>query len=338
MPRQTGGRQGRALAADSPVGIGDSAVFFAPAGCGQQHCGQFGGVGAGKHVADHGEITARNRGAHIIGLRHTGGGVGADDPQRLDPFIGHSAEHIDRFQPRPVSDGGGVPEGLDGGAMGRIFNLQMAGQHIGQPANLPPAHGVGLAGYRKWPHPGPADPPGGQMAIDDRVHLVGAAAGLVHPLGKYRDDLFRAGPQPDKPGKIGRGQAGTRHIIRPGGGQGRIQPGDVIGSKGADVPAVGDGHQQVVEQRHIRPRGQRQVQIGKVRCGGAARVDVDDFHRRAGGFGGHDPLEQHRVAPGQVAAHQHHQIGLFQIVIGARHGIGAKRAPMPRHGRGHAKP
>ena len=44
------------------------------------------------------------------------------------------------------------------------------------------------------------------------------------------------------------------------------------------------------------------------------------------------------MAPREVRAHEHAEIGLVEILVGAGHGIGAEGAPVPRDGRGHAEP
>ena len=86
------------------------------------------------------------------------------------------------------------------------------------------------------------------------------------------------------------------------------------------------------------PGGNRQMQIGDVAGGGAARVDDHDPHRRPGGLGGGEALIQPRMAPGEVGPGQHHQIGQFQILIQPRHCVGAKGPAVTRNGRGHAEP
>ena len=63
---------------------------------------------------------------------------------------------------------------------------------IGEAAHLAPAHRIGLAGDGKGSHAGPADPPGREMTIDDRVDLVGSSRGLVDALAEDRHDLFGA--------------------------------------------------------------------------------------------------------------------------------------------------
>ena len=61
-------------------------------------------------------------------------------------------------------------------------------ERVGEPADLAPAHRIGLAGERKRPHARPADAAGGQVAIDDGIDLVGTLRGLVDPLGIAGDD------------------------------------------------------------------------------------------------------------------------------------------------------
>ena len=71
--------------------------------------------------------------------------------------------------------------------MAAIVEIHMRGEHVGEPAHLPSAHGVGLAGNGERPHAGPADPAGREMAVDDGVDLVRARRGLVHALTEDRN-------------------------------------------------------------------------------------------------------------------------------------------------------
>jgi hypothetical protein len=64
----------------------------------------------------------------------------------------------------------------------RILDRHVRGEHVGEAADLAPAHGVRLAGDRERPHAGLADAAGGQVAVDDRVDLVGARGRLVDAL------------------------------------------------------------------------------------------------------------------------------------------------------------
>ena len=49
-------------------------------------------------------------------------------------------------------------------------------------------------------------------------------------------------------------------------------------------------------------------------------------------------LEQNRMAPGGVRADEHDQIGLIEILIDSRHGVGAESARWPGDRRRHAEP
>jgi hypothetical protein len=58
----------------------------------------------------------------------------------------------------------------------------MRGKLVGEPADLPPAHRIGLPGDGERPHSRPADATRRQMAVDDGVDLVGAVRRLVDAL------------------------------------------------------------------------------------------------------------------------------------------------------------
>ena len=118
-----------------------------------------------------------------------------DDPQCLDAAIGDRIEHLDCLEAVLVRQAGRVPEGSNCLAVLVVCHIHVAGEHIRQPADLAPAHGIGLAGDRKRPHARPADPPGGQVAIDDGIDLVAAGGGLVDALRIDRDDLLGAGEE-----------------------------------------------------------------------------------------------------------------------------------------------
>ena len=179
-------------------------------------------VGLRHHVRDHDEFAAGNGAGNAIRLGHGDGGVGADDPQRLDPAILDRAEHVHGLETGLFRHAGRVPEVLDGGAMGGALDFQMAGQHIGKAAHLAPAHGIGLAGDAEGSHARPPDPAGGQMAVQDRIHLVRAAVGLVDALRIDRDHLVTAQPEVEKLRKLGRCQPGLRRVRGVGSSQGRL--------------------------------------------------------------------------------------------------------------------
>ena len=72
-----------------------------------------------------------------------------------------------------------------GDVLGREIHVR--GERRGEPADLAPAHRVGLAGDRERRRAGLADAAGGEVDVDDRVDLVGAADRLVDALAEQRD-------------------------------------------------------------------------------------------------------------------------------------------------------
>ena len=58
--------------------------------------------------------------------------------------------------------------------MVRVFDVQMYGQHVGQPTNLAPAHGIGLSCDGEGTRSRLANPTSHQMTVDDGVDLVRA--------------------------------------------------------------------------------------------------------------------------------------------------------------------
>ncbi|MNS99793.1 hypothetical protein D3C72_1342060 [compost metagenome] len=220
-----------------------------------------------------------------------------------------------------------------------IIQLQVGSQHVGQAAHFAPAHGVGLARQRKRSHARLADAPRCQVAVDDAVDLVRAGRRLVHAHRERRDDLFRAGEQVEEGLHVrrvelaGAGHGGDAGVVRLGGGQGGFQPGGVRGDEGrVGLAGAGQMAQQAVEQAHIGAGAQRQVQIGQFAGGGAARVDRHDLHGWPGFLGAREPLEQDRVAPRGVRAHQHDEIGGLQVLVAAGHQVFAEGALVAGHG------
>ena len=217
-----------------------------------------------------------------------------------------------------------------------VFEIEMAGQHVGQPAHFAPAHGVGLSGDRHRPAAGGADAACGEVAIENGIDLVRARGGLVDALAEDGDDLPGTNPHVAERGHIFGVKAGCAQIVGLGALHCGIEPVGVLQEVLIDSATHHDLGQQMIEQRHIAADGQREMQIGAVAACRAAWVDHDDLGA-ALGFRGKHALVQDRVAPGEVGAHQHHQIRLVEIFIGARHRICAKRAFMASNGGGHAK-
>ena len=129
-------------------------------------------------------------------------------------------------------------------------------------------------------------------------------------------------------------QARSRPPVRPRRGSAASSPGARrCGGRSACRCA-----EQPVEQRDIAAGRQRQVQVGALAGRGAARVDHHHPHRRPRRPRRLQPLEQHRMAPGEVAADQHDEVGQLQILVDAGHQILAEGPAVPGHGAGHAEP
>jgi hypothetical protein len=74
-----------------------------------------------------------------------------------------------------------------------VREIAMRGEQVRHAADFAPAHRVRLAGQRERSHAGLADAARGEMAVDDRVDLVGALRRLVHALRIAGDDAAGRG-------------------------------------------------------------------------------------------------------------------------------------------------
>ncbi len=95
--------------------------------------------------------------------------------------------------------------------------------------------------------------------------------------------------------------------------------------------------QQAIEQGDVAAGLEGKVLIGNVAGGRAARVDNDHTQARTRFFRINKSLINDGVAPGEVGAGYHHQIGLFNIFIATGHHIGTKCAFVPGDRRRHAQ-
>ena len=169
--RLAGQRPEGALARDAALGVRHRAVLLAPGGGRQQHVGDGGGVGAPHHIGDGDERAGLERRTDEVGLGQAVDGVRRHDPDRLHPPVGNGAEQVDGLEAGALGDARTSPEALHQFPVGGAVEFQMGGELVRQPADLAPAHGVGLAGDRERPHPRPADAACGEVAVDDGVTL-----------------------------------------------------------------------------------------------------------------------------------------------------------------------
>ena len=173
--RFAGRRQERALARDAALGVGDGAVLLAPGERRQQHVRKR-RVSVWRVTSE--TTTNGQRGdrcPHRVRLGHRVDRVGRHDPQRLDAAVADRAEHVDGLEARLRSAiAGERQKRCTMCAMSRVVDLHVGCEHVGEAADLATAHRVGLAGNGERPHAGLADAAGREVAIDDRVDLVGA--------------------------------------------------------------------------------------------------------------------------------------------------------------------
>ena len=101
-------------------------------------------------------------------------------------------------------------------------------------------------------------------------------------------------------------------------GQRRAEALGVVADEAPVEPAVrGEPGEQPVPQRRVGAGREREVQVGALARGGAARVDDDDadaaFRARE-----LDALVEDRVAPRRVGAGEHDEVGEFEVVVALR--------------------
>ena len=90
---------------------------------------------------------------------------------------------------------------------------------------------------------------------------------------------------------------------------------------------------QAVDEREVRPRLERQVQVGQHRRLRDARIDDD---QRLAGVG-LEPLPQDRMVVGDVGADEQDDVGALEVFVGAGRAVAAERALVAGDRRGHAQ-
>ena len=214
----------------------------------------------------------------------------------------------------------------------------VGGELVGEPADLAPAHRIGLPGKRERRRAYLADPSRREMAVDDGVDLVGALRRLVDALRIERHHARRIGKYLEERRNVLLGEASRQRGRAEAAGH-AARAGDRVVEAGGvecDVVAVeraviGKMHQQPAEQRRIGARLQSQKQIVIADGIGPARID-HDHPRAALLLVDEHALVQHRMAPGRVGADQHQKIRLVEIFIAARHRVGAEGAAVAGDG------
>jgi hypothetical protein len=219
----------------------------------------------------------------------------------------------------------------------------MRSELVRKAADLTAAHRVGLAGQRERRSSDLADAPRGEMAIEDGVDLVGALRRLVDPLRIKRDHARRRAKHPEELCDVALAESGCERCRRSAAGNASCARQHLVKARGVTFDIIGI-ERAVLGEMHEQPRKQRgvgagphaQEQFSVLGRIGAARIDHDQACA-ARLLVDHHALEQHRMAPGRVGAHQHEQVGLVEIFIAAGHGVGAKGAAVAGDSGGHAQ-
>ena len=242
------------------------------------------GVGRGDVLGDDEEIELAQRVARAVGVRQRHGRVRRHDPQRLDAPGRDRLEQRDRLEPLALGHPRRAPEAAHAiDLLGR--EAHMGREHVGEAADLAPAHGVRLAGERERPHARPADAARGEVAVDDRVDLVGALRRLVHALREAGDGALgrartsrrkpeRRAPEGRSPAPSPRSSARSRGLASSASAKPVVWRAMKARSSAA---GLGEMHEETAEQRRVRARRDRQEEIGLVAGRGAARIDDDDL-------------------------------------------------------------
>ena len=77
---------------------------------------------------------------------------------------------------------------------------------------------------------------------------------------------------------------------------------------------------QCIEQVHVGARADGQVQVGRLRRRGLARVDHNNT-RAPLALRFQQALVKHRMAPCEITADHDHEIGELQVFIASRHRV-----------------
>ena len=343
VARLAGWGNRRLDAGDAAFGIGHRAVLFAPTAGRQQEIGVVRGVGVGVGLLEHDILGRPQRFAYccLIGQRLRR--IGAGDPDRLDLAGFEAFEQVDRSLARLCRYEGHAPETRHLGAVGRVAEVAMRRQQVGQAADLAPAHRVGLPGQREGTGPRLADLPGRQVQMNDAGVVVGAVRRLVESLAIQRQGCQRCAEPARRLDDIRRVHAADfggdgRWILRGDLGQ-RREAGRVGSHVGFIDQSFGDQHvEHAVEQRDVGARLERQMEIGNLGAFRAARVGDDDLQIRIGGAGVLDGAEDDRVGDGRIGAGDEDELGLENVLVAARRRIGAQRLLVAGNGGGHAEP
>jgi hypothetical protein len=214
-------------------------------------------------------------------------------------------------------------------AVAGVVHAPVAGQQVGEAADLAPAHGVRLAGERQRPAARAAEVARREAEVDQRAvlqrpdrRLVGAHRPQRHRGSRAREQLRRAHDVGCRHAADARGT--LRRPLRRDGQRVREPARVPLDERRVEQPLVRDHAEHGVEQRQVGARPHRQVQIGGDRGGRCARIGQD--HGGTLGLAVADPAPHDRVAGRGVAPQQQQAVGQREIGVRRRRPVEAECA------------
>src|SRR5262249_36567605 len=124
---------------------------------------------------------AFERATNLVRARHRGEWVRPDDPDGFDAAVFQRFEHAHRIKPgfRRNAPHRHAPDARDFLAVARIGDVPIAGQLATKIADLASTHGIGLPSERERSAAWPSNFSRGQVKVDEREVLGGAAGALI---------------------------------------------------------------------------------------------------------------------------------------------------------------
>ena len=207
--RLAGRREGLPHPLDAPLRVGEGALLLGERGRGEEHVRVLGRLVQEQVLDDdHVELRQRLLGVVEVGLREER--VLADDVHRADPPVEPGLDHVGHREPR-LGRRPDAPGPLEQGQrLGRVGLV--AGQIGRDAARVAAALDVVLAAERRDAGAGPAELPGHEREVQERVGVVDAVHVLrdPHPPDQARAPPRRARVPARGARDVGGGHAGQR--------------------------------------------------------------------------------------------------------------------------------
>ncbi|MBI3979249.1 MAG: hypothetical protein HY331_13790 [Chloroflexi bacterium] len=244
------------------------------------------------------------------------------DQAALDLAGRHQADHLGRRRALPgqLVDRNAPDVGRRLPLLGDV-DVAVAGELVRLLADLPASLAVALAGQHRRAAAGPADLATGERQIDAGQTRVDAAAALLDAAGVegegWRRPPVEASRRDDPLGRNARDPLGDLRGVRRDGRPDRLPARRVLAHvRVVDQPVLDDLPEHRVQHGDVRPRPDRQPEIGgarRRRLPQAARRDVDEDDQDAAG----EQRHRHRgfgrrdaCAPGRSFGHSRHPVTL----------------------------